>query len=183
VIPIVVATLAAAVWVGVGQRGRADSPALGQLAASPASVSLIRGILADYRRVTAGDLPGRARDLEVVRGAVPFPVEPLHAPGVRLLAAWTTEIEGEPAAVLAYRWDDHIVLQYLVLETRFFQHRDVRRAVTDRRLLVASDGTQGIVAWPTEAAGSLLVGDLAPERLARLARADLLVRRVDGGAQ
>jgi anti-sigma factor RsiW len=182
-IPIAVATLAAVVWIGVARHERPDSPPLGQLASSPASVPLTRGILADYRRVTAGDLPGRARDLEAVRGAVPFPVEPLQAPGVRLLAVWTTELEGEPAAVLAYRWDDHIVLQYLVPETRFFQHRDIRRAVTDGRLLVASDGAQGIVAWPTEAAGALLVGDLAPERLSRLAGADLLVRRVDRGAQ
>src|ERR687895_1879523 len=180
---VALATLTTAVWVGVSRRERADSPVLGQLVSSPASVPLIRSVLADYRRVTAGDLPGRARDLEVVRGAVPFPVEPLHATGVRLLAAWTTELEGEPAAVLAYRWDDRLLLEYLVPETRFFQHRDVRRAVTDGRLLGASDGAQGIVAWPTEAAGALLVGDLAPERLARLAAADLLVRRVDRGAQ
>jgi hypothetical protein len=50
-------------------------------------------------------------------------------------------------------------------------------------VLVASEGAQGIVAWPTESAGALLVGDLSPERLARLAATDLLVRRVDGGAQ
>ncbi|MDQ3950028.1 MAG: hypothetical protein M3282_06760 [Gemmatimonadota bacterium] len=144
---------------------------------------MIRGVLADYRRVTAGDLPGRARDLEVVRDAMPFPVEPLRAPGVRLLAVWTTELEGEPAAVLAYRWDDRIVLEYLLPEFRFFQNHEIRRAVTDGRLLVASDGAEGIVAWPTEAAGALLIGDLAPERLARLAAADVLVRRVDRGAQ
>jgi anti-sigma factor RsiW len=183
VILIAGATLAAALWIGVARHERTDSPALGQLASSPASVPLIRAVLADYRRVTASDLPGRARDLEVVRGAMPFPVEPLHASGVRLLAAWTTELEGEPAAVLAYRWDDRIVLEYLLPEIRFFQHRDIRRAVTDGRLLVASDGAQGIVAWPTAAAGALLVGDLAPERLARLAAAELLVRRVDRGAQ
>ena len=178
-----VATLAGAVWFGATRHAPAGSPALARLAASPASVPLIREVLSDYRRVTASDLPGRARDLEAVRGSVPFPVEPLHAPGVRLLAVWTTELEGEPAVVLAYRWDDRIVLKYLVPETRFFQHRDVRRAVTDGRLLVTSDGAQGVVAWPTEAAGALLVGDLAPERLARLAAADALVRRVDHGAQ
>jgi anti-sigma factor RsiW len=182
-IAIAFAAITAAVWISVARSDRADSPPLGQLASSPASVPLIRGVLDDYRRVTAGDLPGRARDLEAVRGAVPFPVKPLNASGLRLLAVWTTELEGEPAAVLAYRWDDRIVLEYLVPETRFFQHRDIRRAVTDGRLLVASDGAQGIAAWPTEAAGALLVGDLAPERLARLAVADVLVRRVDRGAQ
>jgi anti-sigma factor RsiW len=183
VIAVALVSLTGAVWIGVSRGERADSPALGQLASSPASVPLIRGVLADYRRVTAGDLPGRARDLEAVRGAVPFPVEPLRAPGVRLLAAWTTELEGEPAAVLAYRWDDRVVLEYLLPETRFFQHRDIRRAVADGRLLVASDGAQGIVAWPMEAGGALLVGDLEPERLAKLAATDLLVRRVDRGAQ
>jgi anti-sigma factor RsiW len=180
---LAVATVASAALIGLTQREIGSSPAMGQLASSPASVPVIRSVLADYRRVTASDLPGRARDLEAVRGAVPFPVEPLRAAGVRLLAVWTTELEGEPAAVLAYRWDDRIVLEYLVPETRFFQHRDVRRAVTDGRLLVASDGAQGIVAWPTETAGAFLVGDLAPERLARLAAAELLVRRVDRGAQ
>jgi anti-sigma factor RsiW len=180
---MVTLTLASAVWIGAARHERSDAPALGRLASSPSSVPLVRSVLADYRLVTAGDLPGRARDLEVVRGAVPFPVEPLHAPGVRLLAAWTTELEGEPAAVLAYRWDDRIVLQYLVAEERFFQHGDIRRAVTGGSLLVASDGAQGIVAWPTESGGALLVGDLEPERLARLAAPDLLVRRVDRGAQ
>jgi anti-sigma factor RsiW len=180
---IALTLLAAAVWISAVRQARPDSPALGQLASPPASVPLIRGVLADYRRVTASDLPGRARDLELVRSAVPFPVQPLQASGVRLLAAWTTELEREPAAVLAYRWEDRIVLQYLLPEFRFFQNNEIRQAVTEGRLLVASDGAQGIVGWPTEAAGALLVGDLPPERLARLAAAELLVRRVDRGAQ
>jgi anti-sigma factor RsiW len=180
---VVLAVFASAAWLGLNRGDRVEAPALGQLAASPTSVPLIRGVLVDYRRVTAGDLPGRARDLEVVRAAVPFPVEPLHASRLSLLAAWTTELEGEPAAVLAYRWDDRIVLQYLVEEKRFFQHRDVRQAVTDGRLLVTSDGGQGVVAWPADAAGSLLVGDMEPERLASLAVTGLLVRRVGRVAQ
>jgi anti-sigma factor RsiW len=180
---IAFAALTAALWVGVALHERADAPALGRLASSPASVPLIRDVLADYRRATAGDLPGRARDLEAVRGAVPFPVEPLHAPGLRLLAVWTTELEDDPAVVLAYRWDDRIVLEYLLSEDRFFHHRDVRRAVTGGKLLVASDGAQGIVAWPAAASGAILVGDAAPALLARLAAPELLVRRVDRGAQ
>lgn len=180
---VALVTIGAAVWIGTSQESGVDRPALEQLASSPTSVPMIRGVLADYRRVMANDLPGRARDLEAVRGAVPFPVEPLRATGVRLLAAWTTEVEGEPAAVLAYRWEDRIVLQYLVPETRFFQHRDVRQAVTGGKVLVASDGAQGIAAWPTEAAGAVLVGELPPERLAKLAADDLLVRTVDRGAQ
>lgn len=163
-------------------RQRASSATVARLAESPASVPLIRDALADYRRVTGGDLPGRARDLDLVRAAVPFPVEPLRTPPFRLLAAWTTELGGEPAAVLAYRWDDRVVLEYLVTEDRFFHHPAVRRAVQGGRLLAATDEGQGIVGWPTRAGGAILIGDLPADRLAR-ALADPLVRTAARGAQ
>ena len=165
------------------QREEPASVRLGALQVAPRTVPLLRDVLVDYRRVTGGDLPGRARDLDVVRSAVPFPVEPLRAPGLRLLAVWTTELEGEPSAVLAYRWDDRIVLQYLVPEERFFQHSAIRSAVADMRLLAATDEAQGIIAWPTDSAGSLLVGDLPPTRLAQLQAAELLARTVGRSAQ
>jgi anti-sigma factor RsiW len=150
---------------------------------SPSAVPLLRDVLADYRRVTAGDLPGRGRDLDVVRDAVPFPVEPLRGPDVRLVAAWTADLAGEPAAVLAYRRGDRIVLEYLVPEDRFFRHSEVRRAVSDAHLLGSSADRQGLVAWPTRTAGAILVGDLSPDQLAKIVAADLLARRVDRGAQ
>jgi hypothetical protein len=153
------------------------------VAVAPASVPLLSTVLADYRRVVASDLPGRARDLEVVRAAMPFPVEPLRVPNVRLVAVWTTELAGEPSAVLAYRWGDRIVLQYLVSEERFFQHASVRGAVSDGRLLLASDRSQGLVAWPADAAGALLVGDVDAERLAGLVTSELLARRGRAGTQ
>ncbi len=150
------------------RRVPATTPALGALSVQPASVPLLRDVVADYRRVTAGDLPGRARDLDAVRSAVAFPVEPLRAPGLRLLASWTSDVGGEAAAVLAYRWSDRIVLEYVVSEARFFQHPAIRSAVTDGRMLAATDGAQGILAWPTPAAGVVLVGDLPPDRLAMI---------------
>jgi hypothetical protein len=105
---------------------------------------------------------------------VPFPIEPLDAPNVRLLAAWTTDLGGEPAVVLAYRWDDRIVLQYVVSERRFFQHPALRQAVAGGHLLAARDDAQGIVAWPTASAGTLLIGDVAPSQLRTLVGAALL---------
>jgi anti-sigma factor RsiW len=180
-----VLTLAVAVGLTVMNRG-ADTPAVPnvtELSVAPTSVPLLNDALADYRQVTAGDLPGRARDLDLVRGAVSFPIEPLRVAGVRLLAAWTTDLGGEPAAVLAYRWSDRMVLQYIVPESRFFRHPAVRAAVTGNHVLIAAANAQGIVAWPTREAGAILIGDVAADRLARLAGADLLAKTARGGAE
>jgi anti-sigma factor RsiW len=139
------------------------------LAASTAP--LLGAVLEDYRRVVAGDLPGRARDLAAVRAAVPFELEPLRGRQLRLLGAWTTSLAGEPAAVLAYRWDDRLVLHYVVSEHLFFRHPAIRAAVAGGRLLTAADGAQSLVGWPEATAGSLLVGDASLRQLAGV-RAD-----------
>jgi anti-sigma factor RsiW len=185
--PMVLAALAVAVATGgvastVLVRPRAEPAAVAALSTSPSAVPLLRDVLADYRRVMASDLPGRARDLDAVRSAVPFPIEPLSGTAVRLLAAWTTNLAGEPAVVLAYRWDDRILLQYVVSEERFFQHSALRQAVADGGLLAARDGAQGIVAWPTASAGTLLIADLPPERLRVIGGAALLARKAAHGA-
>jgi hypothetical protein len=184
--PVVLATLAtvvAAAAVGTTVLVRQPvAPALAPLGESVTDIPLLQDALTDYRRVVAGDLPGRSRDLDAVRNAVPFPIEPLHSPTVRLLAAWTTVLGQDPAVVLAYRWDDRIVLQYVVSEQRFFQHPALRRAVAGGGLLAAHDGTQGIVAWPTSSAGALLIADVAPEKLRALGTAALLAGKVARGA-
>jgi hypothetical protein len=128
-------------------------------------VPLLGGIVDDYARVSGGDLPGRARDLSAVRAAVSFPIEPLRAPDLRLLAAWTTNVRGEPAAVLAYRLRDHLVVQYLVAEDAFFRHPAVRSAVADRHLLTAAERGRHIAAWPGTTTGTILVGDVPAEWL------------------
>jgi anti-sigma factor RsiW len=135
------------------------------LAAPVAQVPLLGGIVDDYARVSRSDLPGRARDLSAVRAAVSFPIEPLSAPDLRLLGAWTTDVRGEPAAVLAYRLRDHLVVQYLVAEDAFFRHPAVRSAVADRHLLTAADGARALVAWPGTSTGTVLVGDVPSQWL------------------
>lgn len=133
-----------------------------------ATVPLLANVLADYRRVTAGDLPGRARDLDAVRAAVPFPVEPLHGASVRLLAAWSTDLQGEPAAVLAYRWQDRLVLQYLVAEPVFFRHPGIRTPVASGSLVSATSGAQSLLAWAAAESGAVLVGDATAAELSAL---------------
>ena len=131
------------------------------LVASSASVPLFAAVLSDYRRVTASDLPGRARDIGAVRAAVPFSVTPLENPELRLLAAWTTSLAGEPAAVLAYRWNDRVVLQYLVSDALLFQSPNVRALLAQQRDVTSRDGEQGLLLWSQPESGSILVGELS----------------------
>lgn len=171
---VVAAIAATAAVAGLGSAAlRSGHPAASAVAVistqipTPAGrIPLLAAALADYRRATAGDLPGRARDLEAVRGAVAFPVEPLRAAGFRLLAAWTTTLDGEPAAVLAYRHGDRLVLHYLVPESLFFRHSALRAAAMAHRPIAASDGDQAVLAWPEARSGALLVSDGTPAQLA-----------------
>lgn len=180
--PIFALVIAAAVGAGYLVRQTVAPVSLSPIAASIGAIPLLQDVLTDYRRVVAGDLPGRARDLDAVRSAVPFPIEALRSPNVRLLAAWTTTLGQEPAVVLAYRWDDRIVLQYVVSEQRFFQHPAMRQAIAGGGLLAARDGAQGIVAWPTATAGTVLIADVPPEQLRPLGAAALLAGKVARGA-
>lgn len=167
--------------LAVRARGAPDV-ALRPVAGAVAGVPLLRDVVADFRRVAAGDLPGRARDLDGVRAAVPFAVAPLQAAELRLLGAWTTDLAGEPAAVLAYRWDDRLVLQYIVSEERFFRAPAVRAGVAGGHLAGAVDGAQAVVAWPAAAAGVVVVSDVALERLAAVLAAARLAGSPAGGA-
>jgi hypothetical protein len=49
-------------------------------------------------------------------------------------------------------------------------------------LLAARDGAQGIVAWPTASAGSLLIGDVPAEQLRTIGNAALLAGKAARGA-
>jgi hypothetical protein len=181
---MLVAALVVATFLATPQLpwGRATEAHVTLPVTSVGSDALLGDVLADYRRIAALDLPGRARDLDAVRAAVPFPVEPLRAPELRLLAAWTADIGGEAAAALAYRWDEHVVVQYLVADAHFFRSPTVRaRVAADGALAARHDGT-GLVAWPTASAGSLLVGDLPPARLATIWTAQRVAERGAGGA-
>lgn len=163
--------LAGALTLGLTLRtGAAGDDARGTRTsvAEVSSVPLLATVLDDYRRVTAGDLPGRARDLDAVRAAVPFPVEPLHGASVRLLAAWSTDLQGEPAAVLAYRWQDRLVLQYLVAEPVFFRHPGIRTPVAAGSLVSATSGAQSLLAWAAAESGAILVGDATARELSAL---------------
>jgi anti-sigma factor RsiW len=147
---------------------RDEANASHSAAVNTAAVPLLLDVLADYRRVTAGDLPGRSRDLDAVRAAVPFPIEPLRDPSLRLLAAWSTDLLGEPAAVLAYRWHDRLLLQYLVAESQFFRHPAMREAIARGGVVTATEGRPGLAAWVAAESGMVLIADTDANQLAAL---------------
>jgi anti-sigma factor RsiW len=170
---LVVAAVAVgwALWHGARETTpRTGAPMVAGVAGGlpAARVPLVAAVLADYRRVAAGDLPGRARDLHAVRAATGLAVEPLRGADLHLLGAWTTAIEGEAAAVLAYRRGDRLVLHYIVPEPLYFRHSALRAAAAAHRPLVAVDRGQAVVAWSGAADGALLVSDDEPSRLLML---------------
>ena len=163
------ALVTVAMALGVARVRAVTSPARARAAMIDATtVPLFVAVLDDYRRVMSNDLPGRARDLDAVRAAVPFPVQPLHDAATSLLAAWSTDLHGEPAAVLAYRWRDRLVLEYLVAEPVFFRHPAVRAPIAAGEMITAKNGAQGVLSWAAPQSGAILVGDVAPEEMLAL---------------
>lgn len=171
-IALVIAALTFAATRARDESGTASAATRTTPRVDAAAVPLFAAIIADYRRVMAGDLPGRARDLDAVRASVPFPVEPLRDTTLRLLAVWSSDLLGEPTAVLAYRWHDRLVLEYLVSEPTFFRHHSVRTAIADGGGVLATSGTQGLRAWTTPSSGAILVADVTPAALLALHVAD-----------
>ncbi|HYW49154.1 MAG TPA: hypothetical protein VE861_01040, partial [Gemmatimonadaceae bacterium] len=73
---------------------------------------------------------------------------------------------GEPAAVLAYRWGDRVLLHYTVSEQFLFQSSAVRIALAAQRPARLGDGPRHALAWAQAEAGALLVGEVDGEALA-----------------
>ncbi len=156
---VVTAVLAVALFVGVGD----STLAVPALRPAPlvvgATVPLLELVAADFRAASARDLPGRARDLETVRGAVPFSVTPLRGADLQLVAAWTTELDGEVAAVLAYKWRDSLVLQYVVSDAWLFRSLRIRGAFAESRAVAAETPGADLLAWSSGQGSSIVVSD------------------------
>ncbi|MDP9348117.1 MAG: zf-HC2 domain-containing protein [Gemmatimonadota bacterium] len=150
--------------MGVQTNGSTPAPTAAETKRPP----MVEEALADYRRQMAGELPLGVATIADVRAHVPFPVVRLVSADAQLLGAWTTRIRGNPAAVLAYRWRDRVILQYVVPEAIFFRQPQVRQAVAAQGRFVTAAGSQSVVAWPNEGSGSLLIGDAPPVTLATL---------------
>jgi anti-sigma factor RsiW len=166
----------AAVWIYTGVK-RSPSPGMsmgGMSMATTGAVSIdsqpgpISGsVLAQFRDMNQSDLPSTS-DVARLKQSLPFGVPALHSPHMRLISAWTTELDGEPAAAIAYRCHDRLVIQYVVSEKQFFRHPQVRRAIAQQGLYAASNGSATTVAWPDLDSGSFLVGQFTAAELAAM---------------
>jgi anti-sigma factor RsiW len=123
--------------------------------------------LHDFKRVNRAALP-QGPELAAVKSQVPFSVPALTAPHMRLIGAWTTTIDSVPAAVLAYRCHDRLVVQYVVPEHVFFRPPRVRQAVATSGLYAAGEGKLHAVGWPGRDNGSFLVGEFTAAELAAM---------------
>lgn len=168
---LIAAGLAGALFGDLPRTPAAVPDAVDAVPAAPSpSIPMVAAATADFRHTLQRALPGRAENLGAVRAAVSFPVTPLRAPDVELLGAWTTTIRGEPAAALAYRWRDRILVQYVVPEHLFARQPEVQRAVAGLGAYTATAGAEAVVAWPGARSGSLLVGAAAPAELLSVRR-------------
>lgn len=131
-------------------------------------VPMVREALADYQRVVARELPFEATSIEDLSRSLSLSIDVLKSPRAQLLGAWQTELRGEPAAALAYRVDNRVVIQYVVSEPLFFAQARVREAVSRQGHYATREGREGVIGWPGANAGFLLVGELPTEELVAL---------------
>lgn len=138
-------------------------PATAPRPAAP-QVPMVASALVDYRASVARELPPGCD----APGASPLDGPPLRAPDAHVVSCWATTLQGHPAAAWAYRWRDQVVVAYVVPESLFFRQPAVREAVQREGRFLATDGREGVVAWPEEDRGIVLVGEDAPARLESL---------------
>ena len=121
-------------------------------------------VLASFRLVKEEELPAGS-DLAQLRRELGFSVPALEAPHMRLISAWATRVNGEPAAALAYRCHDRLVMQYVVSEKQFFRQPQVRNAIASQGVYATAAGSLTTVAWPGTDNGSYLVGEFSASDL------------------
>lgn len=133
----------------------------------PVPTPMARSVIADFDRHQAEPLPHA--NLVSLETGFNFPVTPLPALRRQLVAEWRTQIQGQPAAALAYRLPAGIVVEYVISRGLFFRQPEVRNAVARSGRYVAQARAVTVVGWPASHAGVLLVGRVKRSLLESLA--------------
>lgn len=126
---------------------------------------LLDSLISDFQQTAARDLPGRARDLETVRRAIAVPLQPLSTGAAALIGAWTVQLDGELVGVLAYRWQETLLLQYVVSDEVLYRSARIRQAFATGRRVVRQQGSIGVVARPQTRGGTVLMAAVPWARL------------------
>jgi anti-sigma factor RsiW len=129
-------------------------------APGPVSAAVLDG----FREINEEVLPV-GTDLEELHRELPFSIPALKAPHMRLISAWVTRVHGEPAAALAYRCHDRLVIQYVISEKQFFRQPQVRHAIARQGVYATAAGPLTTIAWPGSDNGSFLVGEFSASDL------------------
>lgn len=156
--------------LGLGRVFRsAQTVAATNAAAAPVSVMgntpLLDSLAAQWRVLSLENLPGRARDVDAMRRTLGVPVLPLESPGLDLAAAWTTTAWGELLGVLAYRFDDRLVLQFTIPEALLARSGSLNAALAETAVLVARRDAVSVVAWRTPGGATVLAGGVTVDQL------------------
>lgn len=157
-----------------GPDGRRDgatgSPATATVLLS-STVGLFDSLAQHYRETALRDLPGRARDLETVRRAVGVPVTPLPSSSAELVGAWTSTLDGELVGVLAYRWQDRLLVQYLIPDALVFRSAAIRAALAQGRPVGAEHDALTLLGWVRPHGMAVLVAPASHHELESLSPA------------
>jgi hypothetical protein len=128
---------------------------------------MVNEALREYERASANELPkpSAAAELELRFGRrIPY----LLNADLEVVSAWVTTIREEPSAAIAYRFGDHVLIQFVVSEALFFRQPVVRDAIARSGAYVARAGARAVIGRARSGTGSLLVGEISPSELERL---------------
>lgn len=155
-----------AAWFSQKKPGAMSMPMApaGKVALDQAPGPVPADIIASFRQVDEEELPSGA-DLDQLHRELGFSVPRLEAPHMRLISAWLTRVDGEPAGALAYRCHDRLVVQYVISEKQFFRQAQVRHAIASQGVYATAAGPLTTVAWPGTDNGSFLVGEFSASDL------------------
>ena len=127
---------------------------------------MVQAALDDYRLHLQGSIPPvDGSQLAALAKDLPFVARPCPALRRALIGAWRTTIRGEPTAAFAYRYDNHILVQYVVSQELFFHQARVREAIAQHGHYSAIANEASVLAWPESDSGSILIGAVDPQLL------------------
>jgi hypothetical protein len=128
---------------------------------------MVNEALREYERASVNELPKPITPAELefrVGRRIPY----IPSAELKIVSTWVTTIREEPSAAIAYRFDDRVLIQFVVSEALFFRQPVVRDAIARSGAYAARVGARAVIGRARSGTGSLLVGDISLSELDRL---------------